>query len=239
MTLAEVRTLVRLYARMSTVTLSTTELDLLINTALVRTAMDFCELNPLACGIWDAHFTLPVKAANLVGYLCDGTSAAIFQTMNNQEPLKILNLAYKDPTDRIWVNLVSASWQEMGGTGGNDPDLGIHSPTGPRWTYNGGWLVIYPLPEDTMTLWVTFTQTPTLLVAAEDYLFASWSQTIRQYSELVPLRATALLLRVRGMDTAWIDAEETAYWSRCVKQLQTLQQQSPEHIPGTRYNTEG
>lgn len=232
MTRLEVSNLARLYARMSSVYVSPTDLNLYLARAEVRTAQDMMEFNPGVAVLSDT-FTWPSGAASVT---LNSTLLPALGT--NRNVWKILMLAERTQDNLWWWLYNAASFVELSGSA-MPRDLGNDTATPQRWYSNGDTLLMYPVPTADIRMKCYFTRIPVPAAADGTTVLTDCSTAAREFSELVALRTAQMLIRDRGQVSTVIDAQVAEYETRFNSLFGKFQLQEQATIVGDRYTQTG
>lgn len=230
MTRAEVKTLVRLYSRMSTVYVSDTDLEAYIARAEHRTALDLLEANPGLAYKFET-FTYP---ANALGITLSTTYLAGLGT--GRSVWKIIALGERT-TDNLWYGLYSPAFpQELAGSG-VPRNVGGDTATSVRWYTNGTELSMYPVPTRDIPMACKYTRVPVPATTDVADVLADFCVQGQQFSELIALRAAQMLVRDRGSPSAALDEQVADYEKRVNSLVGKFQLQENATFVGVRYDT--
>jgi hypothetical protein len=236
MTLTEAQTLVRLYSRLSTCTISTTELNLYIARAELKTALDFLELNPGTASKTD-------KFTWVGGAFAHTLDSTLLTNLGlNRTVHKVVVFGEGAPDASLtggigsWTLWSPGEVQELAGDSAPRP-LRDNTGTTYRWFFTGDGLAVYPIIRQATQCVIQYTRTPKLASTGADELLQDFSTSMQQFDELVVLRATEAMLRDRGMDGSWIQAQIAEYEERVNSHARTFQMQETPAMVGVRYRT--
>lgn len=232
MTRLECSNLARLYARMSTVVVSTTDLNTYIARAEQQTALELVHLNQSVAMV-RGDLTWPANAASVT------LSYANFPAVGNTRSVfKVVLVATKDTTDdTMWWVLNAAQVQELAGDT-MPMNLGRQTATAQRWVFDGDALTIYPAPTQTLKLYVWFVRVPVPAAADGTAILADFSTAAKEFSELVALRAARALVIDRGVDPTAISARVDEYRNLVFGAFPSFQLQETMTALNNRYRTE-
>lgn len=232
MTRLECSNLARLYARMSTVYVSSTDLNTYIAREEQQTALELVHLNQSVAMV-KGTLNWPVNTAsvtlNYANFPAVGNGRSIF---------KVVLVATTDTTDNnMWWVLNAAQVQELAGST-MPANLGRQTATAQRWVFDGDALTIYPAPTQPMILNIWFVRVPVPAAADGTTILADFSTAAKEFSELVALRAARSLVMDRGVDPAAISARVDEYRNLVFGAFPTFQLQETMTALNNRYRVE-